>query len=127
VRFFFVLSFFLNSFYLAMHGSNRHDRSSHGDSADPFENIFCIACAPPTLLEMRTNIFTSLTRVPANDRNTGASFTIVAHETGAARRPPNKHDINIYLSQPGTVTLTATHTVRVVVVRVTVIFFGKSL
>jgi hypothetical protein len=36
-----------------------------------------------------------------------SSFTMVAHERGAARRPPNAHDVTIYLSAPRTVDLSA--------------------
>jgi hypothetical protein len=34
-----------------------------------------------------------------------SSCRIIAHEDGGERRPPNKHDINIYLSAPGMINL----------------------
>jgi hypothetical protein len=44
--------------------------------------------------------------ISATDRaHYRAAFRMVAHEAGAARKPPNKHDISLFLSAPRTVDL----------------------
>eukprot|EP00951_Prasinocladus_malaysianus_P032012 scaffold309589_cov46-Prasinocladus_malaysianus.AAC.1 len=40
----------------------------------------------------------------------GSRFRVVQHLKAADRQPPNKHDLRIYTSQPGTVPLAASQT-----------------